>query len=102
MVETGKTRLHSIESRSAFEPSSALARARSCGYSSKNPGPPDGGVPARCVEGPAGRPRAGAELRLGAREVLRIQREESGTAGRRRSREVRRRVGEKARVGEPG
>src|SRR3954467_11346157 len=48
MVLTGKTRLHSMESRSAFECSSSRARSRSCGYSSKNPGPPEGGVPARC------------------------------------------------------
>src|SRR4051812_30103595 len=56
MVETGKTRLHSIDSRSAFEPSSDFARAMSCGYSSKNPGPPEGGVPARWVPGSESRP----------------------------------------------
>src|SRR5260221_5322591 len=53
MVETGKTRLHSMDSRSALECNSPDARSRSCGYSSKKPGPPDGGVPARCVEGSA-------------------------------------------------
>src|SRR5207248_3259139 len=51
MVDTGKTRLHSIESRSALECSSPAARSRSCAYSSKKPGPPEGGVPARYVEG---------------------------------------------------
>src|SRR5438132_702315 len=51
MVETGKTRLHSMESRSALERSSPAARSRSCAYSSKKPGPAEGGVPARCVFG---------------------------------------------------
>src|SRR5438105_4277301 len=51
MVDEGKTRLHSIESRSALECSSPAARSRSCAYSSKNPGPAEGGVPARCVAG---------------------------------------------------
>src|SRR5947209_18792712 len=56
MVDTGKTRLHSIERRRALECSSFAARSRSCGYSSKNPGPTEGGVPARYVEGSASKP----------------------------------------------
>src|SRR5262249_42182792 len=36
---------------SALERNSSAARAMSAGYSSKNPGPPEGGVPARYTDG---------------------------------------------------